>query len=370
MVKSIAAAVLLALLLGSCGTAAGPWAMRIEYNGRVSEFSTNIYSFYLSSTKTRFLINMYTPFGLAVEQMRDMPELWDDEEIADEVRSQAEFVMAQMLAIAAYCQYHNLTLDATQRERIDQFIRTLINDVFGRSRSHFNNTLARFHINEDIFREIRRTEEMAGLVNRHLFDPETGRRPVPMDDMLAIYEATFARFKHIVIITQSAERDIYGEPIEFTEEQLEEIMGAARGIYEQIIASGNDPEVFEAFMAQFSAAQMIPQGYTVNDSSPLDAALTAALFGMDIGEVRFVEVDGRVHIMKRYALLAPEHTPDLTAAPGTSIAQTMTRTFQQIILMEELAPFIANVEINREETDKFSVRAADTMFDLWSWIGY
>ena len=373
MVKKsiIALLVILAVMLSSCDSNAGPAAMSLETGGRMFEFSTNVYSYYLSSTKTRQLINMYAAVGISLEQMRDIPELWDDEETAAEVKEQAEFTMKQMLAIVAYCHERNLTLSAEQRDGIDRFINELINEAFGRSRTNFNNTLARFMINENIFREMQRYELMAGLVYSHLFEAETGTRIIQPEVILAAYEANFARFKHIVIMTETNERGVDGELIELTVEQRAEIRAGAQDIYNQITESGNDADLFERLMAQRSADTqqiMLLQGYTVNEMSGLNEDLTSALFDMEIGGVSMVETDGSIHIMRRYGLLPPDQTPDLSNQ-GNSIAQTMERSLRSLIVFEELAPYIENITVNTEEIASFSVKAADTMFDIWAWIG-
>ena len=362
--------IIIALILPvlSCGSNAGPTAMSLEYNGNKSEFSTNIYSYYLSHTKTRWLmdfINMYMP-GTSIENMSDLP-IWEDEELDAEVKAEAERAMMNMLAIAAYCKENNLALSSDQRNNIELFVREVIDQVYGRSRTSFNNVLARFHINDEIFREIKRYELMAGLVHRHLFDEDTGSRPVQRDDILAVYEPNFVRFKHIVIITQSSERGVDGEIIEYTDEQLAEIKSGAQDIYDQIIASGNDEELFAQLMAEHSADQMIPQGYTISEAMGLDVNLTQALFDLRIGGVSMVELEGSIHIMQRYELLDPEETPDLSN-PTSSVAQSLARTFQQLILFDELSPYIENIVINTEETSQFSTRTSDTMFDIWFWL--
>jgi uncharacterized protein (UPF0335 family) len=247
------------------------------------------------------------------------------------------------------------------------YIREIIEQGYGRSRTNFNNTLARFMIDEEIFREIKRYELMAGLAHRHLFDEETGRRPVQYEDIISVYESNFARFKWIVIMTQSSERGVEGELIEYTPEQLAEIRAGAQDIYEQIIASGNDPEVFERLMAEHSVDQMIPQGFTISESVGLDERLTQALFDMPVGGAGMVEIDGSIHIMRRYELMPPEETPDISSQ-GNSVAQSMRTSFQAVILMDELAPYIEKIEINTEETEQFSIRTSDTMFDIWGWV--
>jgi hypothetical protein len=274
-----------------------------------------------------------------------------------------------MLGVVAYCREHNLTLDADQRESVDQFIRTLIREVFGGSRTDFNNTLARFGINEDIFREIRRHEAMTGLVNRHIFDPETGTRPISMEDIMSIYEPNFARFKHVLIVTPLPfDLDVEGNLVELPE-QAAARSERASDIYNQ--ASGSSAEVFEQLINNYSedihGRQQMPHGFTISEGSGFPENLTQAVFDMRTGDVRMLETDAGIHIIRKYELMPPEQTLDLSN-PGNSVAQTITRTFQYIFLMEELEPYMANITFNREETDKFTTRTTDTMFDVWGWI--
>jgi hypothetical protein len=214
---------------------------------------------------------------------------------------------------------------------------------------------------------------MGGLVHRHLFDSETGTRPVPAENILAIYDEHFVRFKHIRISTQSDERDVEGQVIDLTEEQLAQRREQAQDIFDRISESGNDVELFEQLLESDSddiaAKVQLPMGFTVSsDMTFLPENMLTAAFDMQIGDVRLVETEMGFHIMKRYELMPPEETPDLTSS-GNSIAATLMRDYQQYILRDELAPFIENIIIHREETDQFNIKSSDVMFDVWSWIG-
>jgi len=330
-----------------------------------------MYAYFLSYSKTRDLIgiaNMFAP-GIEVAQVPQFlnmmpPEFWSDEFYAT-VEAQAQSYMAQMLAIAAFCREHNLTLSQERLTAIDEYIRLLIHEVFGRNRAQFEATLARFGIDERIFREIRRYEHMTGLVRSFLFDPVTGTRRVEYEDILFAYEATFARFNHIVITTSVPTED--GEFEDLPADELAERRLTAQDVYNRIIASGNDAELFEALINNYSDDILPPDGVTISEMSGLQAILTDTIFDMEIGDVRMVESDWGIHIMRRYDLLPPELTPDITS-PGNSVADTITTTFHAIILAEELAPFIQNVTIHEEEIRSFRARTSDTMFDIWSWL--
>jgi len=211
--------------------------------------------------------------------------------------------------------------------------------------------------------------EMVGLMERHLFDPETGIRVVPPEAVLAMYEANFARFNHILITVDTGERGVDGNLIELTDEQVDERANFAMGIYTQIRESGYDAQVFEQLLESYSDDElslMLP-GFTISEGSGFPENLTRALFEMEIGDVRVVATEVGIHIMKRYALMPPEQTIDLTNPPNT-IEHGLRLGFQTIAFFEELAPFMENIVINTEETELFSATTSDTMFDIWGWV--
>ena len=382
MRKNIIAAVVLfavifsfAGVLTSCSPNQGPPAMSIEFNGRTTSFSTNIYGYFLSYSKTRDLIgiaNMFAPPGNEVQaqqvpQFLAMlpPDFWSNE-LYETIEAQAQSFMAQMLAIVAFCREHNLTLSSERLNAIDEYINLIRTEVFGRNRAQFDATLARFGINEGIFREIRRIEHMTGLVSNFLFDPVNGKHSIDYEDIWFVYENTFARFNHILLTTSVPIGD--GEFEELPSDELAEVRELAQDLYNRISASGNDAELFAELIQNYSDdISFPPEGVTISEQSGLQAILTDTLFDMEIGDVRIVEADWGIHIMKRYELLPPDQVPDISS-PGNTIANTLTTTFRAIILNQELAPFLENVTIHEEEVRNIRARTSDTMFDIWGWL--
>ena len=369
-----AAVLLLTVLLVSCGPRTGPPAMSLEFNGRTTEFSTNVYSYYLSYMKTRMLISMFAQFGVGAHEMHalylSMPPM--DDEFSEVVQMQAEAAMKEMLAIVAFAREHDLTLTARQLSDIDEYISNVIHGVFGRSRTAFNDTLRRFGINEDIFRQIRRYELLTGVVHRHLFDPVTGTWAPILPDLVAeIYESTFARFNHIAILTHSFGEGGDGEIaiVPLPEEELAERREHVRAMYNRIIESGNDAALFERLIESYSE-DIMPHGLTISAAGMIrpHENIMEALFDMEIGDVRMVETEGSIHIMKRYPLLPPEQAPDLDN-PGSSISQVITRDVERFLLLnQELAPFLENITVHEENTRQISARTSDVMFDVLGWI--
>lgn len=372
----IIALILCVIVLTSCSPRTGPPAMSLEFNGRTTVFSTNIYSYFLSHTKTNFLIEMFSLIGVtSIAEMASlhqaMPPL--DDANSALIQEQAERNMRNMLALIAYCREHDLTLSQEQINGVDDYIRGVIEQVFRRSRSEFNNTLRAFGINEDILRQIRRYELMAGLVHRHLFDEETGTRRIPREAIVEVYEDAFVRFKHIVITTQAAGNyDVDGNLIEFTPEEVAFRVARAQDIYTRVRESGNDAALFEQLMASYSEDNMPPDGYTISEDTGLIEILTQPLFDMATGEVRLIETDESIHILKKYELLPPEEALDIAMSIATgspvSIAQVLTTEFRRLITANELAPFLENITVHEEETQHFSARTSDVMFGIWGWL--
>lgn len=367
--KMIITAVLFTVLLSSCGSGAGETAMSLEYNGKKTEFSANIYSYYLSLTKTQQLMSMFVAAGItSAESMYDMPEIWDDDEISAEIKAQAELVLKQMIAIAAYCKDNSLELPKDQINDIDLYIREVTTGIFG-SKANLNNTLARFGINEKIYKDIKQYERILGVMNVYLFNAETGKRPVPYEDIVTLYEANFSRFKHILITTTSSELDVEGNPVEFTEEELTERRQKANDIYNRILDDGEDFEKLIESDSEDSLKLQLPDGYTVSKATTIfPENLVNDAIEMKIGDVRLIETDAGLHIVKKYELMPPEQTLDITSSSSDSIASTINRLFQMNILAEEIAPYMEKIVMNTEETDKFTVKASDVMFDCLEWI--
>jgi hypothetical protein len=330
-------------------------AMTLTYGNNTTTMCANIYGYYLSYTKTMLLAN-FLQMGISLQDINsniDRHEYWAEQgedgiTRGDIVKAHAEENMKQFLAVAAYCKENGLELSREQRNNIDQSVKDLINsDKYRRSRANLNSVLIRFNINDSILTEIRRLESLMGVMHRHLFDPETGARQVADEMIYFAYQEMCSRVKHILI------QYTPGEISEETQTKIDDIYGRIRGgeDFDSLLHLSEDP-----------GSHSQPDGYTVRgDTSFVPEFLFAAL-DMEIGEVRKVESEFGMHIMKRYELLHPEQTRDINT--GETWMFVIERDIRAHIVAEELRPFVDAVAINREQTDLFSTATSSTMFDV------
>jgi len=302
--------------------------------------------------------------------MDDMPELWaevgreDGATYAELTKDQTENTLRQLLAIAAYCKEHKLELPKDTLNDIDSWIKELINSSkYERSKSKFNSALLRFNINDEILKEIKKLESLSGLFGKHVFDAETGTRPVTDEIINQIYEQTCVRVKHILIPYKPGGADENGNPIEYTEEEFEELVQERiDDLYERIMGG----EDYDSLLSE-SADRMPFDGYTVSPDTNFVPEFLDAAFDMEINEVRKVESDFGMHIMKRYELHPAGQALDIDESRNqqtdVSWRSSIYRNIQTIIMSEELTPYFDKIEINTAETDLFSVISSALMFD-------
>ena len=364
-------AVLLSLSLCSCASGGGNVVMTLKYGSNTTTFSSNIYSYYLSYTKTMILAQDYYRKGITdPSQMRDMPDFWtisvaDGVTYADLAKMQAEDTLKQFLAIVAYCKENNLQLSKEKLNNIDLAVKTLINESYGKSKGAFNATLARFGIDDTIYKEIKKYELMSGLMYDDLFNTDTGKRKITEDIAQSYYEQTCARVKHILIRYSPGTKDVDGNPIKFTEEEMAERMAHIDDLYARI----NNGEDYDSLLGESEdpGTAASPDGYTISRTTSFVPEFVEAAFDMEIGEVRKVESAYGMHIMKRYALISPAEALDVET--GGSWAGIISTNVRRIIIDEELAPYIEKIETDKNETRLFDIAKSETMFDCAELMG-
>ena len=359
-------AVLLSVgLFSACASNEGNTAMTLTYGSNTTTFSSNIYSYYMSYTKTMFLMQLYVGQGTTdPAQMQDIPEFWafsiaDNVTYADLAKRQAEETLKQFIAIVAYCKENNLTLAKDKTNDLDLAMKTLINENYSKSKEAFNATLARFGVNDTIFKEIKRCELMAGLVYDDLFNTETGKKKITEEQALAHYQQTCVRVKHILIRYAPGTKDVDGNEIAYTEEEMAAQMAKIDELYEKI-ESGTD---FDSLLDQSEdpGTQAYPDGYTISQTTQFMPEFVDAAFDMKIDEVRKVETSYGMHIMKRYELVAPIDAMDIDT--GGTWAGVISDEVRRTVISEVLEPYIEKIELDKNETALFDIAKVDTMFD-------
>jgi len=301
----------------------------------------------------------------SVDTLTDIPELWEQEYFegftyGDLVKMQAEDTVKQLIAVAAYCKENNLSLSKEQINNIDIAIKDILNDYYGNSKNRLNSVLIRFNIDDNIFKEIKQFETLSGVFGKDLFDSDTGKRKITDEITDSVYQQTCARIKHILILYTPMTRDAENNPEEFSPEELAERKAKVEDLYERIMAG----EDFESLLAESEDPGTLeyPDGYTISEDTSFVPEFIEAAFDMKIDEVRKVESDYGMHIMKRYALLPPEQAVDMIDA-GDVWKNIINKQIQTYLMGEELKPYIEKIEIHTDETKLFDIATSSVMFD-------
>jgi len=365
---------ILCAVLVSCGSK-GTTAMTLTYGKNTTTFSSNIYSYYLSYTKTSSLASVYLNLGASAEDipnMSDWPDFWANPHpyapeltYGDVAKLQAEESLKSLLAVAAYCKENDLKLSKEELNDIDVAVKALIaSDKYKNSKAAFNSVLIRFDIDDSIYKEIKKYESLTGVFGKDLFDSVNGKRKITEDMINQIYQETCARVKHILILYSPGTRDAEGNPEQFSEEELAERKAKVDELYERITAGEDFDSLLEE--SEDPGTLAYPDGYTISETTNFVPEFVDAAFDMKIGEVRKVESDYGMHIMKRYSLLDAAQSMDIdTRNSWRSVVNTR---IQRYIMDDVLQPYIDKIEVNTDETNLFTIESSAVMFDcleLW-----
>ena len=357
------------MFLTSCGSGvkAGDPIMKSNYGGGTHEMSSNIFSYFLSYVKTGQLYqyNQYFQAYGMTDGITDSPELWTQEytmetnpsiqTVGDALRLQAVLQLQQIFAAEIYCKEKDIALTKEQLNDIDVAVKELIRTDFNNSKMNFNMTLARFGLNEQIFKEIKRLEKLYSVFGEYVVSATGGIKPVSDAAIWNKFTNEYVRVKHILISTTTGEYDEEGNIVEYSEEELAERLAKADDIYNKIVGG----EDFDAYSAESedSGQETYPNGYVFARNGGFVLEFEDAAFDMKVDEVRVVESEFGIHIMKKYELT----TDDILEHEAQIISE-----LEMLVIMEELKPYTDSIEVIYEEVNEFSIVTADTMMDCLS----
>ena len=368
--KIIAFIIVIALVgtafMASCGggVKSGAPVMRSNHGGTVSTVSSNIFSYYLSFVKSSELYQYSSYFQMmGMGEIPDSPEIWNQEipldsgnpsirTYGDVVRLQAVSQVQQLFAVELYCKDNNISLTKDEINEIDVAIKEMVRADFRNSKMNFNMTLARFGVNEQIFKQIKELERLYSVFTNYLLSPTTGIKPVSDTAIWDKFADEYVRVRHILIRTSTGELDEEGREIPFSDEELAEKLAKADDIYNKILSGEDFDDFYEESEDPGSASY--PNGYCFPRNSGMIIEFEDAAFDMKIDEVRMVETDFGMHIMKKYELVVDdilEHEAQII------------RDLETVVMEEELRPYLDSIEVIYDEVNEFNVVTVDTMLD-------
>lgn len=303
IISSIAVIMILSAALFSCGSSSD-----IIMSYKDSEITANMYSYWLSTYKSDFL-HYYN------NSVND-DAFWDSEVSAGVTAEQyamnlinqnIKFILIGMQLFRDYGLKISAETSASVNEDINEKI-----DFYG-SRANLNTALSAFGINADILKDIYIAEEKLYAVYDYLYG-ENGIDKVTGEMIDNYYAGNYSRIKYIIIYNK--EKNVTDENgnvqydsdgLIMTEPLSEEELNAKNEKIEEAMICVNAGDEFESIMEDYNEADMseYKNGFYVsaNELNIYGFAMVNAVKNMKEGEVRLIEDDYAVYIIKKYDLI-------------------------------------------------------------------
>ncbi len=344
------------LLLPLAGCTAYPTALSFGE----TEFSTNMYRFWLSSYKGQFL--------RTYADMKDTDAFYDSI-LTDNTTAEAflngvvlENVTRNLICAELFRQY-GLTLPEETTDAIDAYIEELTKEYAGGSRRSLNSLLAEYGANGEILRDVFIVEEKVTALFQYLYG-EGGPQALTEADLAAYYQKEYVRIRHIYVnesyVYELAEDgsflvDSSGNIVTraLTAEELAEKEKKIAAIDEALA----NRTAFDTVYKEYSEDQLYENGYYLTrETDFIDEVVTAA-FTLAEGSHTKVESEFGTHYLYRLSLDAGAYTNEKNAdffsdfadaAAEANFLDLLDTYMDQIsVVDEELAPYsIRNVPAN------------------------
>ncbi len=328
-----------------------------------SKISTNMYRYWLSSYKGRFLYT-YT-------DMTDTDPFWDTI-LYDDITAEAylnsvtiENLKRTILCMELFAQ-HNLKMPDTMLEDIDSYISDLVTEHAGGSRKEFNALLAEYGINIDMLRDIYIAEDKAMVLFDYLYG-DGGPRALTEEALDAYYKENYVRIRHIYVnnayvqVTNEAgypQYDSSGNALTrtLTEEELTEKQAIIDAI-EKAITDGED---FASVYETYSEDKFYVNGYYLTKDTPFITEVVDAAFRLAVNDWICVRSDYGTHYIKRLPLEENAYNESTNGDFFTDYKKTV----QNADFYAYLESLLDEVTVHTEEIEKYSVRDAAVNYSI------
>ncbi len=328
-----------------------------------NEITTNMYRYWLSSYKGRFLYT-YT-------DMTDTDAFWDsilyEGVTAEEYLNGVvlENTKRSLLCMELFDRY-NLTMPESMLAEIDTYIDDLVNEYSDGNRREFNALLAEYGINIDMLREIYIAEDQAMVLYDYLYG-EGGPRALSEEDLDAYYRENYVRIRHIYVnnaytqVTNEAgylQYDSSGNALTraLTEEELAEKQAIIDAI-DEALANGED---FAAVYEKYSEDKYYVNGYYLTEDTPFISEVVDAAFALAVDGWISVTSDYGTHYIKRLPLEDNAYNESTNSDFFSEYADTVASAD----FYAYLESMLGEITVNEEEIARYSVRDAAVNYSI------
>ena len=331
----------------------------MEYEG--CRVTTNMYSYWLSQIKSSY-----------VSASNDTEEYWNTEyadggTYADKLKEIVDFNVKVNLVCMHLFEEMGLEVSSEEKDEID----TAIDDLLASygSKSELNSMLAGFGINVNILKDIYNVDLKASKVYEALY-AEGGVRAIDDEALDKFYKENYSRID-IIFVYDSFEykKDEDGnlifnqasetyEKIELDDEQKEKKKALADDVYNKA-KSGEDFNELKKQYNEYPDGNKYELGYFIsaNDIDTYDSDIILAVSQMAIGEVKKIEKDGAVCIIKRNELTEKPYVDD----DYKDMFENIVDYCEEADFNSFMSELVKDVTVYEEELAAFSVEKAPLM---------
>lgn len=347
-------------MLFSCAKGLGTPVMTL---GK-TEVTENMLEFWLTRYKAYFV--QYYMDG------NDSAEFWNEKATGTDKtwnETFTEFIVdnAKTYTAALYLfDDLGLVLPESRIEAVDKEIADLLYGQADNNENQFNQILSTYGVNMDILREIYIIEEKVAFLQDYLYGDD-GVEKLSSNAKDEYYKDNYVRFQHIFRYTGSRPvteknedggydfvygNDGYVKYEEMTKEQDEKERNTMKALFEDLKAGSLDFDEILDIYNQDIANEEYPNGYYITQTSTYVQEVIDAVFDMEVDEIRYVESDYGVHIIKRLSLIKGDYAKEENVDFFTDFEDNLiTKTFN-----EKLEPYKKQIEVNEELVKKYCLR--------------
>ena len=329
----------------------------MSYEGQ--KISAGMYQYWLSRYKALFLYSYANG--------SDSPAFWSTE-VSDGITAETLFtnITDENIKKNLVCMYlfdkYGLSLPEATISSVKSAVDQLVADLGGKK--EFNEYAADFGVDAKTLEEIYQIEEKIEVLRTYLYGTN-GTEKVTKEEKDTYYNENYARIRHIFFSTSS--QYVFDEEGNYTfdekgnkitttptAEEINKKKVVSAALLERIVMESANFEDLLAEYTEDDASKKYENGYYLTASIDYIDEVVEAAFDMKIGEVRMVNSDYGIHIVKRYELDNGGYEDKKNA--------DFFADFEDLVISEvfqnKLSEHLGNISVNQEEKAKYSIVTA------------
>ncbi len=324
-------------------------------DGKVTGYMTKgIFSFFLSQKKANYLTVLSFNDSTITQ---DSEDVWNTvsnngrpygEVFFDEIVNEAQDMMSAQYILFDVCGYELPTEYSTY---IENLIMQNAIDKYG-SVSAFENYLANFGTSYEDYKNLYFMTTNVDLLKELLYNEETGILRFSEQEKQAYFADNYYTIKHVYVNTTYTDK-MDGTKAPLTESEQARRVQTAEKIALDLRSGMDFSQIAEQYNVENSYVSVYDaEMYIDKNAGTSVKELGEAVSTMAVGEVRTVNSDYGIHIIRRFETDAADYSADET------IPATIAASLADMDYPLEIEKFRKNVSINEQVLAEFDIVTA------------